>query len=89
MAASAAQYRESQAIERAIKDNPAAYQAWMKPGNSHLPAMLPWGPRCATKQRWPCVMAAPTTWRGDMGASVAAAGTRRLAVVLRVDAVLL
>jgi len=30
MAASAAQYRESQAIDRAVKDNPAAYQAWMK-----------------------------------------------------------
>lgn len=29
MAAAAAQYRESQAIDRAIKENPAAYQAWM------------------------------------------------------------
>jgi hypothetical protein len=30
MAAAAAQYRESLAIERAIKDDPAAYQAWLK-----------------------------------------------------------
>jgi len=29
MVASAAQYRESMAIERAIKDNPAAYQSWV------------------------------------------------------------
>ena len=30
MAAGAAQYRESLAIDRAIRDNPTAYQAWMK-----------------------------------------------------------
>jgi hypothetical protein len=29
MAAAATQYRESQAIERAIKDDPSAYQAWI------------------------------------------------------------
>jgi len=30
MAASATQYRESLAIDRAIKENPAAYQSWVK-----------------------------------------------------------
>jgi len=29
MAAAAAQYRESTAIERAIRNDPAAYQAWL------------------------------------------------------------
>ena len=30
MAAGAAEYRESQAIEKLLKDNPAARQAWVK-----------------------------------------------------------